>query len=192
MAVNASGGTGSGTRPYVREAGPGEPGLLDALCRLLLDSVAGGASVGFLSSLTVEEAARFWSETLHALGERARLWVASVDDEIVGTVQVARCAKPNGRHRGDLQKLLVLRGHRGHGIATALMDAAERGAAESGLTLLVLDTIRGCDAERLYRRLGWQRAGEIPDYAGTPDGVLHPTVYYYKNLGTQPVKPTGD
>ena len=28
--------------------------------------------------------------------------------------------------------------------------------------------------------IGWQRAGEIPNFAVTPDGRLHTTVYYYK------------
>lgn len=184
MAVSVSGGSAAATGWRVREASASEPGLLDALTHLLLDSVDGGASVGFLADLTRAQAERFWHETLHPTGGRPRLWVAIEDGTIVGTVQVAPCAKPNGRHRGDLQKLLVLRRCRGRGIATALMRAAEGASAEAGLTLLVLDTIRDSDAERLYRHLDWQRAGEIPDYAGTPDGVLHPTVYYYKQIGT--------
>ena len=62
------------------------------------------------------------------------------------------------------------------------MAAAEDAAVRAGLDLLVLDTLRGTDAEGVYRHLGWTRAGEIPRYAATPDGALHPTVYYYKSL----------
>ncbi len=167
----------------VREVRAREPGLGSGLCALLLDSVAYGASIGFLSSLTRDTAERYWDEVFDALGERVRLWVAQIDGDVVGAVQVTPCLKPNGRHRGDLQKLLVHSEFRRHGVATALMDMAERSAARAGLSLLVLDTIRGCDAERLYQRRGWQRAGAIPDYAGTPDGVLHDTVYYYKIIG---------
>jgi hypothetical protein len=46
----------------------------------------------------------------------------------------------------------------------------------------VLDTLLGSHAENVYRHLGWQRAGEIPDFAAAPDGELFPTVYYFKRL----------
>jgi hypothetical protein len=52
-----------------------------------------------------------------------------------------------------------------------------------GKTLLVLDTVTGSDAERLYRRLGWQRCGEIPGYALWPDGRPCPTTVFFKQLG---------
>jgi hypothetical protein len=51
-----------------------------------------------------------------------------------------------------------------------------------GRTLLVLDTITGSDAVRLYEALGWTRAGEIPRYAAMPDGTLAPTTYFFKEL----------
>jgi hypothetical protein len=37
-------------------------------------------------------------------------------------------------------------------------------------TLLVLDTVTGDAAERVYERLGWTRVGVIPGYALYPDG----------------------
>ncbi len=52
----------------------------------------------------------------------------------------------------------------GKASASQLLAAAERAALEAGRTLLVLDTASG-DAERLYVRQGWQRSGEIPNYA---------------------------
>ena len=71
------------------------------------------------------------------------------------------------------------------GLCDLLVDAVHGGASEAfagsiGRTLLVLDTEVGSVAESVYRRRGWQRAGEIPDFALTPDGRLHATVYYYK------------
>jgi len=45
----------------------------------------------------------------------------------------------------------------------------------------VLDTASD-DAERLYARHGWQRCGQIPDYALLPDGRLCATTIYYKYL----------
>ena len=48
--------------------------------------------------------------------------------------------------------------------------------------MLVLDTVTGGDAERLYARSGWQAVGVIPDYALWPDGRLCSTTYFYKHL----------
>ena len=50
-----------------------------------------------------------------------------------------------------------------------------------GSVLLTLDTATG-DAERLYERLGYARAGSIPDYAMNPDRSLTATTFYYKRL----------
>lgn len=50
------------------------------------------------------------------------------------------------------------------------MVSIEAAARESDRTLLVLDTVTGSTADRLYTRLGWQRVGEIPGYALMPDG----------------------
>ena len=62
------------------------------------------------------------------------------------------------------------------------MRAAEATARECGKTLLVLDTVTGGDAERLYAASGWQRVGDIPDYALFPRGGFCSTTVYYRNL----------
>lgn len=51
-----------------------------------------------------------------------------------------------------------------------------------GKTLLVLDTVTGSAAERLYAREGWQRCGEIPNYALWPDGAPCATTIFFKSL----------
>jgi acetyltransferase len=156
--------------------------LVPSLCRLLVDAVEGGASVGFLAPLGADTAERYWRGVLATPAEELRLWVAESEGEAVGAVQLAPCGKENGRHRAELQKLFVLRSHRGQGVASRLMAAAEAFARASGRTHLVLDTQAGSLAETVYRRRGWERGGEIPDYATTPQGVIHPTAYYYKRL----------
>jgi hypothetical protein len=62
------------------------------------------------------------------------------------------------------------------------MRAAEAFAEGNGQSLLVLDTIAGSQAESVYRHLGWQKVGEIPDYAAMPSGELRATVYYFKRV----------
>ena len=88
----------------------------------------------------------------------------------------------NQPHRADLAKMLVHRRARRQGIAQRLLSAAEDAARSAGKTVLVLDTVTGGDAERLYQRAGWQRVGEIPNYALMPDGALCSTTYFHKQL----------
>jgi GNAT superfamily N-acetyltransferase len=152
------------------------------LCQLLQDSVHGGASVGFMAPLADAEAEAYWRKIFGQLGPELWLWVAEDGDHVVGSVQLAPCVKPNGRHRAELQKLFVHSAHRGSGIARRLLEAAEEAARASGLTLLVLDTLQGSAAETIYPRLGWSRVGAVPDYAQSPFGGLHPTVFFYKRL----------
>jgi acetyltransferase len=152
------------------------------LSALLIDAVHDGASVGFLAPLTEDRARRYWSGVADALARDTLLWVATAADSIAGSVQLCRCLKENGRHRGEVQKLFVLTSQRGNGVASQLMTELERCAIEEQLSLLVLDTIAGSPAESVYAHLGWHKAGEIPVYAAMPDGELRATAYYYKRL----------
>jgi hypothetical protein len=63
------------------------------------------------------------------------------------------------------------------------MAALEAEARDAGRTLLVLDTEADSEAERMYVKLGWAKAGVIPDFAYRPDGQLRPSVFFYKALG---------
>jgi GNAT superfamily N-acetyltransferase len=159
-----------------------EPALLGPLADLLQDAVHGGASVGFLAPLAPEAARQYWQDVFRALDSGRLLWVAERDDRLLGTVQLQSCARDNGRHRAEVQKLLVHTRARGQGVAGSLMRAVESEARAQGLRLLVLDTLRGSQAEQVYGHLGWRRAGEVPDYAAAPDGALFPTVIFFKQL----------
>ena len=153
------------------------------LSSVLLDCVEGGASVGFMQPLTLDQAFAFWQRVGAgvAAGERALL-VARDDVGIVGTVQLVLDQPDNQMHRADLCKMLVHRRGRRLGLGAALMRGAEDLARVYNKRLLVLDTATGSDAERLYARLGWSRVGVIPDYAHWPDGDLCGTTIFYKAL----------
>ena len=170
----------------IRQVSARDESLLDGLCELLTDAVEGGASVGFLAPLSRPAAEKYWKQIYAALGSHHFLWVAEADGRVVGSVQLAAVERENSRHRAEIQKLFVLGAHRGQGLSKRLLDAAESFADSIGRTLLVLDTEAGSVAESVYRHLGWQRAGEIPGFALTPDGRLHTTVYYYKISRTGP------
>ena len=154
------------------------------LCDVLADCINGGASLGFMMPYAPEDAAEYWADIARQVKTGAIiLALAENDGRVVGAVQVGLATKPNQPHRGDLMKLLVHRSARGHGISRRLMDAVEAEAARRGLTLLVLDTATGSDAEQIYPRFGWQRVGVIPDYALWPQGGFCDTTLFYKRIG---------
>ncbi|WP_432735955.1 GNAT family N-acetyltransferase [Maridesulfovibrio sp. FT414] len=155
---------------------------LASLCELLIDSVQGGASIGFHSPLSMKKAREYWNEVDSSLPSGRILLIAEEDSGIAGSVQLAPCLRENGKHRGEIQKLFVLQSHRGQGIAKKLMQSAERHAAEIGLSLLVLDTQEGSPAQYIYQHLGWAAAGIIPGYASSPEGTLHGTVILYNEI----------
>ncbi|GAA2444580.1 GNAT family N-acetyltransferase [Streptomyces pulveraceus] len=156
----------------------------DELAALLVDTVNGGSSVGFLAPLERDEAAAWWRERAGAVDAgHLQVWIARDAERVTGTIGLVRAALPNARHRAEVTKLMVRPSARGRGLGRSLLDAVERSAAETGVTLLVLDTESGSPAERLYRSAGWTECGSIPEYAGDPAGVLKPTTLYYKPLG---------
>ncbi len=154
------------------------------LSDVLIDCVEGGASVSFMLPMTRAKAEAFWRSVAASVarGERVVLVAEDGAGAIVGTVQVIWAQPENQPHRGDVAKMLVHRRARRQGVGAALLAAAERSALEAGRTLLVLDTVTDADAFRLYGRQGWQRCGEIPDYALWPDGTPCATTVFFKAL----------
>jgi GNAT superfamily N-acetyltransferase len=161
-----------------------DDGQINELAGVLIDCVEGGASVSFMHPLPRDRAVAFWRRVAQgvAAGERALL-VAEDAQGLCGTVQLVLEQPENQPHRADLSKMLVHRRARRQGLGAALMRAAEATASECGKTLLVLDAVTGGDAERLYKRLGWVRVGDIPGYALMPQGGLCSTTVYYRDLG---------
>jgi len=160
---------------------PALPAHLDGLAAVLADCVAGGASVSYMEPFSQADArAQFESWAAEVEAGTRLLLAAFRGDDVVGTVQVVFAAPPNQPHRADIAKLLVHRDARRLGVAQRLMEHAEAEARAEGRTLLVLDTVTGDDAERLYERLGWTRVGVIPNYALYPDGRTCDTTVFWK------------
>ena len=156
---------------------------LDALAAVLVDCVEGGASVSYMAPFTHDDARRAFEGWMGESEQGRRLILAAfVNGELVGTVQVILVLPPNQPHRGEIAKLLVHRAARRRGLARLIMEQAERQALAEGKTLLVLDTVTGDPAERLYQGLGWSTVGVIPGYALYPDGRPCDTTVFFKVL----------
>jgi ribosomal protein S18 acetylase RimI-like enzyme len=152
---------------------------------LLRDAVEHGASIGFTLPLADGEVADYWHKVGAELARGNKVLLAARDEtgRLLGSGQLALEARSNGRHRAEVQKLLVFAAQRGRGVGTSLMRAIEAAARAQGRTLLFLDTSEGAGgAAGLYARLGYTRCGGIPDYAMDPDGTLKPNVIFAKRL----------
>ena len=151
------------------------------LAEVLLDCVAGGASVSFMHDLSRAQALEYWAGVAAEVraGRRALLVAGDVD----GTAQLLLDTPPNQPHRAELAKMLVHRRARRRGLARALFHAAEAEALRRGRTLLTFDTLAGTAAERLYLACGCTKIGEIPGYALLPGGgVPAATSVFFKEL----------
>ncbi len=158
-------------------------GLESLFLSLLTDCVESGASVGFLTPVDKRELTDYWLcvEADLALNNK-KLFAVFEADKLVACVQLSLCSKANGRHRGEVEKLMVATASRGQGISKKLMAFMERDALESGLRLLVLDTRLGDVASSLYLSIGYTEAGHIPEFALSSKGELEGTVFFYKLL----------
>lgn len=156
---------------------------LDDLRELLADAVDDGAAVTFEAPISRDQATAFWLGRIKALSAGLCVLLAALDSgKLVGSVQVNLDTPTNQRHRADISKLIVLRGHRRRGLARALMEAAHREARAEGRTLLTLDTRTNDAAESLYRALGYVEIGIVPGYSRSPEGTLDAATFFYKEL----------
>ena len=157
---------------------------LAMLADLLVETVAAGGSVSFMHPLAPEAASAFWQKSLAAAARGERAVLGAWDGEVLaGTVTLLLDCPPNQSHRAEIAKLMTRVAHRGKGIASRLMRAAEALAVEKARTLLVLDTATEEGASGLYEKLGFTLTSEIPDFALKPHGGLTGTLIYWKRIG---------
>jgi len=156
---------------------------MDVLTGILIDSVENGASIGFHRPLAREEAIAYWQDVCADVERgRIRLFAAYADGQLVGSAQLHPSAKPNGRNRAEVAKVLVHSAFRRRGIGRVLMAALEEEARRLNRTTLVLDTRLGDAGESLYTSVGYTKVGIIPAYVIDEKGQPDATVFYYKLL----------
>ncbi|ETT83361.1 GNAT family N-acetyltransferase [Bacillus mycoides] len=152
---------------------------IEELSELLKTVVNDEASIGFLPPLEQKEATNYWQTVL---APEVILYVAKINNEVAGSIQLHLVTKPNGIHRAEICKLMTHPNYRRNGIGRLLMQKAEERAKRENRSLLVLDTREGDSSNRLYKSLGFQESGKIPGYAISPNGELDATVIYYKMI----------
>ncbi len=157
---------------------------LPDLAALLIDAVESGASIGYMMPYDPADIDAYWHSVAAAVksGNKWLLVARLGNGSLVGTAQIEPAGKANGRHRAEVQKVIVTSRLRKHGIGTKLMTEVDVYARAKQRTLLLLDTRANDAGERLYTACGWTCFGVVPAYAFSPDGSIEGTAFYYKHL----------
>lgn len=158
---------------------------IEDLAELVHACVHDGASIGFIIPHSRADSAAFWRDKVAPAVRHGRrlLLAAWRDGRIAGSVQLDHDTPANQPHRAEIRKLLVHPEFRRQGIARQLMAEIERHAVTLKRSLLTLDTRTGDSAEPLYRSLGYQTTGIIPNYCrDTFTERLDATTIMYKTL----------
>lgn len=159
--------------------------MLNGLCELVVDAVENGASIGFLSPLSMSQVAPYWLDDVSPMLQSGatQLFVAREGKAVLGCVQLQFVSAANQPHRCEIAKLIVHTKARRRGIAKKLMNDALSAATAANMKLVTLDTRSGDPSQYLYEGLGFSIAGQIPMYAQDPQGDrLSATTYMYKLL----------
>ena len=125
---------------------------------LLIECVEAGASIGFMAPLAADEAEAYWRKVDSDLPGGSRLILVARETPggpIVGSAQLVLEARANGRHRAEVQKVMVRPAHRRRGLA-------------GGVSRLV-----GADARSQRNRLAEDRRGRGPGPRRAPPLPRH-------------------
>ena len=156
---------------------------LNDLCDATDAAIESGGGFGWVELPSREVLERHWQGVM-AMPARM-LFVARLDGVICGTCQLVKPSKSNEAqsHAVQLRRNFVAPWARGHGLATMLVEEAEKAAKDEGFSVINLDVRETMErAIKLYEVLGYQRIGEHPNYA-VIDGETIRGFYYFKDLG---------
>ncbi len=150
---------------------------------ILADAVDSGTPMTFIQPFSAGDGEAWFRSRIGDVADgRIRPIVAIVDGRIEGHALVIASPSANAAHRAEVGKVAVHRRSRRLGLARGMMAAIESVAWADGRWLLMLDTVTGSAADRLYRSLGWQELGTIADHSRMASGRLVAATYFYKDL----------
>jgi len=157
--------------------------VLTQLSEMILQAVEDGASIDFLIDCTHADILSFWQKQARRIAEgRLALLAALQGDDLVGTVSLCLDTPPNQPHRAAVKTMMVRREMQRRGIGTALLALAETEARQRNRWLLMMETVSGGPADRLFERANWEKVGDVPALYVLPHGGLAPSTLYFKRL----------
>lgn len=157
------------------------------LCEATETAILVGGGFGWLHPPPRQTLERYWTGVL--LVPERDLFVGRVDGVIAGSAQLVRPPRNNEAQAfaAALTTHFVAPWARGHGLAAALLRAAETHARDHGIAVLNLD-VRATQTQaiRLYEAEGFVRWGTNPTYA-IAGGKLIAGHFYSKRVGPLPI-----
>ena len=155
--------------------------LID-LCEATDQAIRDGIGFGWVRPPSHQRLEAYWKGVL-IVPERD-LFIGRVDGTVAGSVQLVK-PPPNfeaGTFSASIDTHFVAPWARGHGLAKVLLEAAEEGGREAGLSVMRLD-VRATQtrAIALYERCHYQRWGTLEKYHMV-DGQLVAGYFYAKDL----------
>ena len=161
------------------------PDIRASLSEMLIEAVAHGGSVSFMHPLPSEVANAFWEKSLAAAARGERIVLGAFDGEqLVGTVTLVLDLAPNQPHRAEIAKMITRVSHRGRGVATALLRAAETHGDRSTGAGCSCSTPPSTTAPRRTIRARRLQAGRrsFRTTRCKPHGGLTGTMFYWKRI----------
>ena len=141
------------------------PGELAELCDATRKALDDGIGFGWVTMPSDERLETYWKGVL--VVPHRTLIVGRYRGVVAGSVQVVRpVTRDEARaFSASVDTHFVAPWARGHGLAGALLDHAERHAAAAGFTQICLDVrVTQTQAIGLYEANGYERWGTLPDY----------------------------
>jgi ribosomal protein S18 acetylase RimI-like enzyme len=157
-------------------------GDLDDLCKATEDAIRDGIGFGWMTPPTRDVLESYWKGAL--LVPRRSVFLGRLDGAVAGSVQLLRPSKSKetSAFSCDIEAHFVAPWARGHGIAKALLEAAEREAAHEGFSVLRLSVRESQhQAMRLYRESGYIEWGKLPYHEFINSNMIS-GYFFYKRL----------
>ena len=156
---------------------------LSQLASLLIEAVDSGVSLTFRAPLDKDAAKRYWQDVRTEILLRKTLLITARDGgRIIGAVAISLGRQASNTNRAEVVRMLVNGAHRRKGVATALMQAAERTARALGRTLLHFDFAAQEPTQKLLQKLGYSSGGTVQAAASANGGTALDALIYYKRL----------
>lgn len=155
---------------------------LDALCDATDAAIVDGNGFGWLKVQPRDHMERYWKGVL--LVPERLLWVGRLEGIVAASAQLQLPSRFNEAqaHSPQLTTHFVAPWARGHGLARALLEAAEASARRQGYTAMRLDVrVTQTRAIDLYESAGYRRWGTLDRYHRV-DGAMVAGHFYVKDL----------
>lgn len=135
------------------------------LCQATEDAIQDGIGFNWISPPMREVLENYWRGVL-IVPER-ELFVGRLDGTVAASIQLMKPSKnkETTAFAANIEAHFVAPWARGHGLAKALLEAAERHASKEGFSILKL-SVRDTQAKALslYRESGYEEWGKLPYY----------------------------